>query len=50
MFNLATDEDNGITKNELAQILFLCSDFRLDVIHGMLQPLYFGEGLGVIVE
>ena len=40
MFQLAGD---GITKDELAYILYLCSKYRLDVIYGMIEPL-FKEG------
>jgi hypothetical protein len=42
MFGLAGD---GITKDELAYILYLCSTYRLDVIYGMIEPLFKdGEG------
>lgn len=39
MFELAAD---GVTQMELAYILYLCSDFRLDVIYGWLDELFEG--------
>ena len=40
MFELAS---SGITQMELAQILYLCSDNRLDTIFNLLTPLFGGK-------
>jgi len=37
MFELAK---NGITRHELAYILYLCSNCKLDIIFGMIAPLF----------
>jgi hypothetical protein len=41
MFELAA---NGITKDELAYILYLCSDYRLDTVYGIIEPLFDNGG------
>ena len=37
MFELAR---NGVTQTELVYILYICSKYRLDVIHNMIAPLF----------
>jgi len=36
--------EKGITQIELAQILYLCSDFKLDTIFKLLTPLFTDGG------
>lgn len=37
MFEIA---GNGVTQTELSYILYICSDYTLDVIHKMITPLF----------
>jgi len=37
MFELA---ESGVTQMELAYILYVCSKYRLDIIHNMIAPLF----------